>query len=135
LSGYRNAIALGIHALNVTVVVTLLRNVTGTARGAGSDQAAGQEPGTRTDRGTLTASDSGTRRCTERRADDGTPDTASRGSLIWRYPTDLLIRILPAHRVIAAKLIEAFAGAGQHQHAGARWDADACGEKGHQQQE
>ncbi|HUL13517.1 MAG TPA: hypothetical protein VLU73_15295 [Methylococcaceae bacterium] len=111
LARHRNSITLGIHALNVTNVVTLLRNVTGTASRAGSDQAARQEPGTRTNRSTLTASDGGTRRCAQCRADNGTPHTASGRGLIWGHPADLLIRKLSAHGVIAAKLIEAFAGA------------------------
>ena len=126
---------LGIHALDVCIVVALLCIVGGAVRGAGAGQSADKEPNTRARRSARAAVNRCAGSSAERRADRSAAQGAFVRGLRRRHATHLLVRVLPAAALIEAELIEAFAGAGQRHYGGtgrvrgARGQADQGGEQ------
>jgi hypothetical protein len=121
--------ALRVHALLVSEVISLLQRVSRYLAGAGSGERTDREAGTRTRRRAAPAADRGARRCANQGTDRGACHAAVDRSLIWVSASNLLVGELPAFEIICAKRIETFARTGQDHDARAAGNGCAAAEK------
>jgi hypothetical protein len=118
--GDRNAMPFGIHALDITHVITVLGDGTRTASETCAHQPAAGKPGARTDQSPLTTPDSGPGRSSEGRSHCSAGDTGGDPGLIWGNAFDLSQGELSANGIIATELIKAPAGSREYQNTGPR---------------
>jgi len=111
-------VAFRVHALDVAEVIALLQAVARCLRGLRPSESANQEPRARSHRGALLTADRRTGNRAKRGADHGAAYPALRGGLACGNAADAFEGIVPACHVVSAKLVKAFAGAGQHHHVG-----------------
>jgi len=115
-----HALSTPIHALNVSMIVTALAAVDTGPRSGGPSHRSEQQPGSRSNAGTLIPADR--RPC--HRANHGAQRSISHSIIIGRLiragAADLSTGITPAQVVIYSKLIKALSGAWQRQYAGTR---------------
>ena len=106
LSIYRDAMALGIHALDIPGIVALLADISGSSRRVGTGQAAGQQAGT----GAYGCTMSAPNQCPCRRADacpqGGGSDSAGYSGIVRRNSAGSIIGELTAGIVIVPELFE-----------------------------
>ena len=107
----------GIHALYIAHVVTLLGNVSRSAPCACAHQASPQQAAARTDRSAWSSPDRRPRGGAKSGSYSSACHTAGCRSLIRRRAASLLNGELSALIIISTKLLEAFAGAGQNHYA------------------
>ncbi len=112
-----NLVALGVHALCVGCIVTLLY-------GAGSDPTDGgpcrtpeKQPTARANGGAFPSTDGDPRCGSDQCSCYGTVPHTFRGDLVGPNACRELLPVLSTYRVVAAKLIEGLARSGQDHHA------------------
>ena len=110
--------SLGVHALNVRVVVLALRTVTRNRCRTDAHGATGHQTCSRADRSALAATDCRSGDCTNRSADDGTADSSLVCSLLCCRTTDLGIGKLATLIVVIAEAVHRATRAGKDQHTG-----------------
>ena len=129
LSRDGNAMSLRVHALRVGDIVALLHDVCGGFTRARAGERAEQQAYTCT-YGSAACAIDGCARCgAEDRAERCAAYAAVIRDLAGSGAAHLTGRVLLARRIIRAKLIEAFAATGQHQHTRAVRQGDAAGEQ------
>jgi hypothetical protein len=122
--------AFRVHALLIPVIVAALQFVCRTLRRASAPSATRQKPDTRADaRTAAVAPDGGSSERTDRRADYGAAHPGVFRGLGSGCPADLRVRILPAIIIVQSKLVETFAGAGQHHNTRTGRHRDAAGDR------
>src|SRR5574343_92975 len=115
ISIYGNMLALGIHALDVGVVVLFLRADGRGTRGIRSGRAAHQQSGAGTDgRALAIAADRSSGQCPHRRTDCGTGDRRFLGRITSRLTADLVLRVLTTIHVVDTETIKRGTGTRQN---------------------
>lgn len=112
-------ITLGVHALGVADVITLLPDIARSIGSAGSHQPARQQSAPSANRSPACAAESASRCRTEAGTDERGGQSAPHRGPVWSLSLNLLGGILPAEGVVFTKLIEVFPRARQCHHAGA----------------
>ena len=115
-----------VHALRISIIITLLRAIGRRIAGACARQGTREQSYAGADRCAVAAIDRGTRCCAHHGSDCGTLYAAVSRGLRRGHSASLVSGILPAIVFICTELIEALASARQHHHAGSGWNGNAC---------
>ena len=122
-----------IHALNITLIVALLRPVTRRIGGPDAGHAAGDQAHAGAHAGALRAVDRSAGGGADQRTDQRTGHAGIDRRIIGSRGADRLAGIVAAHRLVGAELVKALVGAGQRHQARPGRNADAGGETEQQQ--
>ncbi len=136
LAVYRHLMSLGVHALHVGGVITLLGNRTRRSCGTNASQAACQGAGTGSNRCAASTAEGSTGCSPYSSTYGGASHSTGYRSAARRISSNLVISKLPAEMVVITELVEASSCARQGHHAGTRWHTDTGGERSeHEQRE
>jgi hypothetical protein len=121
--------SLGVHALNIGIIVAPLGSVGRTLRSAAAGHAAYQQAGAGAYTGPLMAADGCAGNGSDYGADCGTADAGVNAGCVSIRSSDLALGVLTAFPVITTELLEVLSRAGQCHRAGSRRDGSASGKQ------